>query len=865
MSAIRRRQHPVLRLLLFGVVLFAGVVRGENKTADSSALLSVDILRVSRLGGQKPEQVVEIEFHIKNRDVQAHAIHVAVAEDGLRAFRPIAGSTTLKLPPKTAGMLSVALAGRSSRRLPPLYVENIVVRFDIAEKPGSGVEVAAQVPAPMPEIGRPSVMVTRDQIDAARAKVQNAEWARVSYDALMRLASAWLAKTIEIPSQGGKSPDLYVCRKCGVSLRPMGLQAHECPLCREVFKGEPYDSVTVAQEHTRLALAARALGLAYWFTRDTAYARKCCDILVGYARRYRKYPIQGARGPSGGDIGRVASQSVDEAKWVIPLAHAYDLIAGSGAMGERHKRLVERHLLRPAADLIGRPPQAVSSDMCWRAAAIALIGFALRDCDLAYRAVEGEYGVRRLALQGIGPDGMWREGSWNRHLLAMEALTLAAETASHFGVDLFTSSLGRMFTAPVLAMQPNRTLPPFDNGAVCRLEGDWPYEVAHVQYPGEAMFPWLLSNSARLGIEHVLYGQPLLESVPAPVLGTTLFDTAGLAVLRSSGTEPFYLALDYGPHGGAQGHLDKLSFVLFAHGREMCVDSGSVKPSAPAQENWYRQTVSHNTIVVDQKSQTPGYGLLDFVHSTKTFQLLAVSTDSVYPGVLCDRFVGMIGDRCILIVDRALGTSEHTYDWVLHCRGKLKTAQQFSPTPKRLWASYGYEMLQSLARLNEPGAPLRVDFSEGDRGLSLMLPSTAGMDVITADGMGNPPTERLPMVLARQRGYGAAFLALVEPWRSGPQVETFEAGLVTLPDATETIGYDLWFSITANGWTAHGIVSYNEKLKASPTGMETDGRVGIILNESGKLPAAVLVGGERLTLNGAPVSLEIPVPILNQD
>jgi hypothetical protein len=623
--------------------------------------------------------------------------------------------------------------------------------------------------------------------------------------------------------------------------------------------------VLVAQEHQALSQAARDLGLAYAFTGDDAYARKCAEILLGYAAQYKRYQLKDRSVLPLGDVGRVSAQPLDEARWAIPLAQAYDFVADSGALDASQKRRVERDLLRAAAETIALPPQAVHNIMCWRAAAVGMIGFSIRDAELAYRAIEGEYGIRRQMVQGIGQDGMWYEGSLHYHLFAMEPLAALAECASHFGVDLFSAHFEKMFIAPILAMEPNRGLPMLNDALANTLEGGWPYEVARVHYPDDSLVAWLLSTSVRGGIEPVLYGEADVQPASPPVLTTALFPDAGLAVLRSRGSQPLYVALDYGPHGGWHGHNDKLSFVLFGQGKEMCSDPGAIKYAAPAQEKWYRQTLSHNSVVVDRKSQIPGQGLLDFIHATEHFQLVSASCDNVYPGVLHDRFVGVIGERCVLVVDRLLGAQERTYDWVLHGIGELQMPAKPEPIGKPLGSSDGYDMLTNVARVAVSG-PFRAEFADHDgTGLSVFVPMTKDVEFFTAMGLGRPVTQTAPMIIARQKAYGACFVTLLEPWRGSSTIEEFTAGPAQAAGGKESSSYDVWFEIKGKDWAAQGIVSYNGEKKSSPSGLETDGRAAIVLSDAGAPAAAVLAGGERLSLKGAPVEPEPSAPVINQE
>ena len=89
----------------------------------------------------------------------------------------------------------------------------------------------------------------------------------------------------------------------------------------------------------------------------------------------------------------------------------------------------------------------------------------------------------------------------------------------------------------------------------------------------------------------------------------------GLGILRSGqGKDQTMLLMKYGVHGGGHGHFDLLHFVLFDDGREVIPDYGfsrwiNIEPKfggryLPENDTYASQTIAHNTLVVDEKSQS---------------------------------------------------------------------------------------------------------------------------------------------------------------------------------------------------------------------------------------------------------------------
>lgn len=80
------------------------------------------------------------------------------------------------------------------------------------------------------------------------------------------------------------------------------------------------------------------------------------------------------------------------------------------------------------------------------------------------------------------------------------------------------------------------------------------------------------------------------------------------AVLRSEPSEAdIYLLMDYGPHGGTHGHPDRLNIIFYANGRLQAPDFGNLCDyRLPLWREWDQQTISHNTVVVNEESQYTG-------------------------------------------------------------------------------------------------------------------------------------------------------------------------------------------------------------------------------------------------------------------
>lgn len=115
-----------------------------------------------------------------------------------------------------------------------------------------------------------------------------------------------------------------------------------------------------------------------------------------------------------------------------------------------------------------------------------------------------------------------------------------------------------------------------------------------------------------------------------PQCTSVLMPAAGHAVMRDGwAPDDAYLFFDYGPHGGGHGHLDKLSIALVADGRHWVPDAACAPHYCifPEQWSWHKQTISHNTVLVDGRSQQETTGRLIAWHTDDRVDIVSANHD----------------------------------------------------------------------------------------------------------------------------------------------------------------------------------------------------------------------------------------------
>jgi hypothetical protein len=613
---------------------------------------------------------------------------------------------------------------------------------------------------------------------------------------IRRNAEAWLRAPMAIPARGADGSLTYVCFDDGheVIYDPSKPHEHICPQCGKVHRGEPYDGWWRAMSHHRIAYTARDLALAYALDGEERYAREAARILLTYANLYPLLPVH--------NLSKLGRESLDEVRLALALAPAYDLICNSNLLGTEEKQRVESDLFLGMARLIqvghglmlaDRVGGGVSNFQATMTVGVGVLGLLLGNIELVEFAINGPVGFNRLIRDGVLENGLWWEGAVNYSNAVVGWLMYLTEAAWHAGIDLYGNErFGRMFRAPLRLVFPDGTLPATNDG------------------------PFDVSLDYLIGFAEVYYtrvGDSEVEAVltPGQVMGTTEqnapFDLGlwlkptwtparstrqasvdfrpSFAILRSDpGAEPIDILLDYGPHGDGHGHSDLLNLILYANGRLQAADLGVCNYRLPEREQWYLQSVSHNTVAVDERSLHPGGGRLNFFYVSPRAKVADASpvTDchsgdgpSGIPRIR--RTVALLDDA--FVVDILRVQQGKVYDWVYHNFGALHSDEPLAPHDGALGAANGYQYITNVRRGQASGDSFAATWSSDGQGVKLTMLGVEDMEIVTGEGPGAASywhgiAGTVPLVLVRSMKADTVYKAVLEPFRGQPAISAVE-------------------------------------------------------------------------------------------
>jgi hypothetical protein len=542
-------------------------------------------------------------------------------------------------------------------------------------------------------------------------------------------------------------------------LRGLSPTEHKCDLCGTVYSGYPYDDVYLSTIHDAYSRDVKSLGLAYRLSGDQKYALKAREILLAYADKYDSYPLHDINGKPNVGGGKIGPQTLDESTWLIPATQGADLIWDT--LSDADKTQISNKLLRPAAQVIRQHKMSIHNIQCWKNSAVGLVGLLINDSELVAEAVNGPVGFKQQIEKGISADGQWYEGAWGYHFYTMNAVVPLTEAGARCGLNLYeyqapnSRSFKKMFDGPLHFAMPNLVLPAFNDSSTVDVKPQQAlYETAFARY-GDARYAEVLKYGKRDSLEALLLGAKALPDALNIPSTSQNYPATGYAILQNNpGPNATWLCLKYGPHGGGHGHPDKLNFVLYSRGQILGIDPGTARYGIPIQEEWYKTTLAHNTLTVDESNQKSATGKdLAFITRPGISAALA-EAGPIYEGVTYRRAVALFGDDTILVLDMAKADKEHAFDFTYHHAGQWANAPQGEAAT--LPDKNGYKHVEGATKVLSLPA-----IQTGDVQAHINIGASPAGETIIGTGVGNNATDRVPMIMQRIKGRQAIVAWLI--------------------------------------------------------------------------------------------------------
>ncbi|WP_221412683.1 heparinase II/III domain-containing protein [Fulvivirga lutimaris] len=584
------------------------------------------------------------------------------------------------------------------------------------------------------------------------------------------------------------------------------------------------------ERHKANFFAMQKAGVLFQITQDVKYAEYIRDMLLAYAEIYPtlgKHPEERSYAR-----GKFFWQCLNDANWLVYTSQAYDCIYDW--LDKKTVKRLNEDLFRPYAEYISiENPQffnRIHNHSTWGNAAVGMIGLVMGDEELVKWALYGldvkvpgdivrdnDGGAIRLEGQdeagffaqlnhAFSPDGYYTEGPYYQRY-AMYPFLIFAQGLTNMEpeLEILKYRNGLLIKAVDALINQTNTAGEFfpinDAQKGMSLSSRELVNAVSMAYFYGGNDPQLLSiikNQGRVPLNDSGLGaaKAIAEGKAKPYQYKSMELTDGangdegaIGIIRNG---DITLMMKYAKHGMGHGHFDRLGFLLYNGADEVIQDYGSARwvnidhkdGGGYLKENssWAKETIAHNTLVIDKDSHfdgnvkdadktsgTPYY----FNAENSQVQIVSAKELNAYPDISMQRTMAVLDIDELenpLIVDlfSAQAPTGTRYDLPMYYMGELMSSNQKFQTNNELApmgkeSGYQHLWLEGQADLNgemfsmtwfnkKNFYTVTSTFQEGDKAL------------LTRIGANDPNfnLRRDPGLIQRRTGGNTLFASLYE-------------------------------------------------------------------------------------------------------
>ncbi len=574
------------------------------------------------------------------------------------------------------------------------------------------------------------------------------------------------------------------------------------------------------EQHKRNYYRLYDAGIAYHTTHEAKYVHEIEEMLLEYADLYPTLDLH----PYGKSPvpGKLFWQTLNESVWLVHTAQAYAEVRNQ--ISQKNRKKIEEQLFYPMADFIEngtedndanyRTFNRLHNHATWACAAVGLAGYAMEDTLLVKKALygssqDGSAGFLRQLDELFSPDGYFTEGAYYLRYAIWPFMVFAEAIDAHQpDLQIFA------YRDSILLKALDALIQQSYNGEILRMNDallktygtqeivaavDIAYRASHnpeLLDIARQQGSFLKTESGRV-TEEALQTQ---RAVPFRYENKLYRDGSegdcgGVALMRYGDNEAGMLVtMKATSHGLSHGHYDKLTLGLYDNGCEILTDYGAARflnveeksggRYTRENETYSKQTVAHNTLVVDEVSDFGGDYDLSSRYSpviTRWEDTLVQALDTAAyaaQGVRMRRTTVLLanaGTEYPIVVDvmEAGSKQVHTYDMPWHYNGTLIKAnfdiRRETQVQHPVGGHSGYQHFWQESRVPITEDNAQFTWLEGNRfyTVTTTVNPEVGAEAIGCRLGATDPDQNLrsePCMIIRQNGIPRhVFATVIEP------------------------------------------------------------------------------------------------------
>lgn len=566
----------------------------------------------------------------------------------------------------------------------------------------------------------PSLMLTQAKLEEVRSGCQNYPLLKSSYETIKADADQALSQPITVPTpkDGG------------------GGYTHE--------------------QHKRNYATMLNCATVYQISQDKKYADYVKDMLLAYAGKYEKWPLH-PKMKNEKDGGRIFWQSLNDFVWQVYTIQAYDLVFN--AISAKDRNTIEQHLFIPILKFFTEDRVEIFDQIhnhgTWNLAAVGMTAYVLDKPEYVEMALKGSHkdgksGFLAQINQLFSPDGYYMEGPYYQRY-ALLPFVMFAKAINNYQptlkiFDYRDKLLAKAIQTALQLTYTNKAFFPINDAIKDKtyesVELVYGLDIAYADIKAEADLLDIAQKQGRVIISDagLKVAKAIEEGKSEPFKYKSMWvrdggkgDEGGLGILRyGANTDQQCVVLKAASQGMGHGHFDRLNILFYDNGEEIFPDYGSARflnidtksggGYLPENNSWAKQTLAHNTLVVDQVSHykanvnagDANHPDFLFFSDKPDLQVVSAKEDHAYADTKLTRTTALVkvneSEKPLLIdVFRATSANTHQFDLPFWYNGQLVNTS-FKVDAQRnnlqaLGTNYGYQHLwfNSQNQLKENG------------------------------------------------------------------------------------------------------------------------------------------------------------------
>lgn len=452
------------------------------------------------------------------------------------------------------------------------------------------------------------------------------------------------------------------------------------------------------------------------------------------------------------------NDGLNHARVAYPALDAYDIIYNKLSQAERTKidayfkglisAVIEDHQKWVDTNPGGVP---VNNHVCWHNLAIAMYGAFYDKPNMIEEAIYGSRGMEFMMNFGFRDSGLWGEASIAYHFVALEPILIMAEMLENinYPVSLYKPTddgrdLKQAYDSFFALIFPNLDLPRVGDtyGRQPKFASGLAYEVLYRRF-GDDAYAWLINQQDKRDPSALFYGKPKVHQTTDIAQSSILLPEQGYGFLRTNEGTDYWnkkgwtLMANYSDVY-VHRHLDRLSIMLYGDGNHWLIDSNMSFTSGvdwDIVKTFNRHTLSHNTVMVDNKMQNDLIRRLDIAEYSSLPDVKRITmadySCQLYPGVKQMRTC-IVKEDYVLDIFQVISQSNHRYSWIYHAAAQSKDCSVKEFENKALPHAAPWKYLQDVKESTDAFTHLQETFSNDKDTFKIDLMTSNQSKLITA-------------------------------------------------------------------------------------------------------------------------------------